>query len=473
MNDEQYDVMVIGGGGAGMAAALTAADLGARVCLLEASAKTGGSTALSGGVFYAAGTRQQNERGISDSAEAMYGEIVSRHGDNAVKPVVRRLCAEATSALEWLEGLGVEFPAALLQSPSGRTIPRSHLAIGQGAAIARALDTAVSQQPIDVALKSRVQTLLTDAHGRVCGARVGDSEIHAGAVILSTGSYGADMDLVRRFLPKTKPVSGIVWYTGHQDNRGDGIRMGESVGAATRGTNSALVLASPQFTKAFEVFIAYWAITVNKAGRRFVREDAAYWEIAEAFEAQPDSRGFAIFDDRLLEEEAKPFPMVRDMVARGEVPCSWMTKPLKEQIEAGKVISAATLAELAAKIGIDPKALAETVSHYNGFCRAGKDRDFDKDPENMHEIAVAPFYAVETTPSVLVVSGSGLAIDEKARVLDRAGRPIPGLYAAGETQGSTYGPGYVASGYAVGSAITYGRIAGAEAARFAGDGAPG
>jgi succinate dehydrogenase/fumarate reductase flavoprotein subunit len=133
-----------------------------------------------------------------------------------------------------------------------------------------------------------VRHLLRDSDRRVRGVRLeGAEEVLAHTVILATGGYRADEGMVHWFLPKTKPVVERVWYPGHADNRGDGIAMSEEVGAAIRGTDSALLLTTPNFLKLFGVFAAYWALLVNERGERIVHEDGGYWEVAEALEAQP------------------------------------------------------------------------------------------------------------------------------------------------------------------------------------------
>jgi len=455
-----YDVMVIGGGGAGLVAAITAAEAGASVCLLEAGGRTGGSTALAGGAFYAGGTAQQQARGVIDSPDAVYDEVVSRHGPEAATPLLRRICDEAPAALAWLTALGVPYTPEGLLSANGRVVPRSHMPTGMGAALIETLDAVLSRESVDLALRSRVRNLLRDEAGCVTGARVADSDIRAKAVILATGGYGASPELVERFLPKAKSVRERVWYTGHAENRGDGIAMAEEAGAEIQGTDSGLLLTTPGFLKLFEVFVAYWALLVNDGGERIVHEDGGYWEVAEALESQPNSRGFFIFDQTLL-EAARPHPLV---IATGSGPVSWDRGELEAQIGNGRIAKADSLAALAGRIGIGPAALEHTVVAYNAACAERHDPAFGKLPENLHAIEMAPFYAAEVTPSVLVVTGGGPTIDADARVLDRAGRPIPGLFAAGETVGNVYGPSYIGTGWAIASAITMARVAGRLAA---------
>jgi fumarate reductase flavoprotein subunit len=461
-----YDVIVIGGGGAGMSAAIQAADAGAHVALLEAGERLGGSTALAGGLFYAAGTAAQKANGITDTPDAMFRDIMALNDGSVQVPVIRRLCDEAPGVMEWLISLGVEFPADRLSSPNGRSVPRSHEPIGFGAKIAEQLDFAVSKRPIDVARKTRVERLLKDAKGRVNGVKIGDDEIHARAVVIASGGYGGNPELVSRMMPKAARAGDWVWHVGCKTNRGDGLRMAEAAGAAMVGQDSGLLLLTPNFFRDFEVIGPDWALMVNTKGQRFVREDGAYWEIAEGIEAQADSRAFCVFDRPLL-ENAKPHPRVLEALEIGAISLSWITRVLEEQLAQGHVLESPTVAGLAQKMGVDAAALSATLEQYNRNAAAGRDPEFDKTPSSLKPIHTPPYYAVEVRPAILTLTGGGMPIDADARVLDGAGRAIPGLYAAGETLGNMYGEHYVGSGYAIASCITFGCVAGRSAAAHA------
>lgn len=465
MTEALYDVMVIGGGGAGMSAAITAADAGASVCLLEASDRLGGATALAGGLLFVGGSAQQKTLGIEDDADAMFRDVMTINPD-APTPVIRRLCDEAASSLEWLGAIGVDYPPEKLTSPSGRTVPRAHEPIGFGMAVAQRLDIALHQRPVDIAMKSRVERLIVD-DGRVRGAIVAGEPVHARSVIIASGGIGGNPALVARLLPKTQPIADWVWHVGNPANRGDGVLMGEQVGAAIGGTDSALLLMTPDFYRDFEVIGPDWVAMVNRSGERFVAEDGAYWDLAESLERQQGARGWAIFDARLLAEHAVPHPRVLEALEVGSITLSWITRVLEEQISRGKILSATTLAELATKAGIDPQGMTNAIERYNTMAARKQDDDFGKMPANLLPIGQAPFYAAEIRPAILTVTGAGLCIDEHARVLDATGQPIGGLFAAGETVGNVFGRNYVGSGYAITNCITYGRIAGREAAAVA------
>ncbi|MBS0580693.1 MAG: FAD-dependent oxidoreductase [Proteobacteria bacterium] len=464
---EDFDVIVLGGGGAGMSAAINAADAGRRVALLEAGDRLGGSTALAGGVFYAAGTAAQRELGIKDSPDAMYRDVLALNGDSVCKPALRRLCDEAGGALEWLNSLGVEFPASRLSSPNGRSVPRSHEPVGFGMRIAECLDTALSQRPVDVVRRARAEKVLLSPAGRASGVVVDGEPISCRSVVLATGGFGGDEAWVARMLPKARRPGDWVWHVGNKNNRGDGLRLAEECGAQIEGIDSGLLLATPNFHRDLEVLGPDWALMVNLEGRRFTREDGAYWEISEALEAQPESRAYVIFD-RTMFEGAKPHPRVLEALAAGVITVSWVPRMFEEQLAKGRIIEAASIEQLAQRTGLPAKTLSDTVARYNAAARSGQDAEYDKTAASLKPVETAPFYAVEVRPAILTVTGGGVRIDAATRVCSPTGAAIPGLFAAGETVGNLYGRHYAGTGYAIASSITFGRVAGQEAAAFSG-----
>ena len=465
-SESDYDVVVIGAGGAGMSAALEASRAGAKVALLEAGARVGGSTALAGGLIYAAGTPAQRALGIEDSPDAMFNDVMAINGSSVDAPVVRRLCNEAVGSMQWLTSLGVDFPPERLSSPNGRGTPRSHEPVGFGARIAECLDAALNQTQTDLACKTRVERLLTDAQGAVTGVEVNGERVATRAVVIATGGYGGSAEWVSRLLPKASRVGDWVWHVGNATNVGDGLTMAEQVGAEVTGEDSGLLLITPNFFRDFEVIGPDWALMVNTRGERFAREDGAYWEIAEAIEAQVDSRAFYVFDRRLF-EDAKPHPRVLEALALGAISVSWIPRVFEEQLAKGRVIESNSISGLAERMKVDPRTLEATVRRYSDLAHRGNDADFGKSTPTLKPVVTPPYYAIEIRPAILTVTGGGPRIDADARVLGLAGNVIPGLYAAGETVGNVYGRYYVGSGYAIASGITFGRVAGQSAAAYA------
>jgi fumarate reductase flavoprotein subunit len=407
------------------------------VIVLEADSKIGGSTALSGGVVYAAGTAVQRERGISDSPDAMYEYYVTLNQWCVEPALVRRLCDEGAPAIEWLMGLGVEFPAQLLYASGEDGVPRGHIAQGGGAGIIRALEQAAGARAIEVAPRARVEHLHTDSGG-VTGLSAAGVEIRTGAVIVASGGFGHNTKLLRRHFPDASRHGDWTWSVSAPCCRGDGLLLGESLGAALAGHNRGLLLPTPDFSHHLELKPPGWVVLVNREGRRFVDETAAYVVLSCVIGEQSGGACFAIFDEQ-ARAQAEPDPLFADAFAAGALPLDWVSSELQRQVERGKILSADSPAELGRRAGIEPLALETMLESYNAGCRDGRDACFFKPAEALRPVERAPFYAAEIRPAIVCLTSTGLRIDAGARVLDTAERPILGLYAAGETTGGVLG----------------------------------
>ena len=460
-----YDVIVIGGGGAGMAAAIEACDAGAHVALLEADTALGGSTALSGGVYYAAGTSVQRSAGVlGDDADAMFEYYMTLNQHRVEASLARRLCERAGDGLEWLIAMGVEFLPEALYSSGVERVARGHAATGMGAAISAALDREVARRAIDVALNTRVQRLCIDeATGRVSGARVGEQDVHCSAVVVATGGFGANPYFLNKYYPEAAAHGDWTWYIGNPHCVGDGLSLTGAAGADIVGHNRGLLLTTPNFKKELEVYVPGWLVYVNREGRRFVDETAEYAVMSGVVKDQTGGSCFAIFDDD-ARRTAKPNRQYEDAFAAGIISLNWVTEEIDAQIDAGKVIRADTLDELATRCGIRTGALQATVATYNNDTRAGVDSMFFKDAGKMKPIAKPPYHAVEIKPAIVCLTSTGVRINANAQVLDERDNVIRGLFAAGETAGGVLGERYIGGGNSIANAIVFGRIAGQQAA---------
>jgi fumarate reductase flavoprotein subunit len=214
-----------------MAAAIMARDAGASVIVLEADTRIGGSTSLSAGVFYAAGTSVQRERGIEDTADAMYEYYMTLNQWRVEPGLVRRLCDGAAPALEWLIELGVEFPAETLYASGVESVARGHATAGGGAALASALEQAVGARFVEVVLDAPVEGLCVEA-GRIAGVRAQGTELRAGAVVMACGGFGQNPALLERHYPEAARHGDWTWSISAPCCKGDGLGLGEQVGAA-------------------------------------------------------------------------------------------------------------------------------------------------------------------------------------------------------------------------------------------------
>ena len=448
-----YDVIVIGGGGAGLAAATSAADAGARVLLIDSDRNLGGSTALSGGVFYASNTSVQRQRGIIDTAADQFRYYMNVNQHKLEASVVRRLCEDSGPTLEWLLSLGVEFRAEDLYCSGVDGVPRGHRAAGRGAQIAEALEGSLAGKTVDVVLNTRVRGLLIE-HGRVCGATTDDGPVLGSAVIIATGGFGNNRRMLAELYPDAARYGEAAWYIGSKHSRGDGIAMGQVAGADLAGHNRGLLLLTTGFTRDLEPYLPGWLVYVNRHGRRFINECTEYSVLAEVLKEQLSGECYALFDDDARATAKSP-----------NAP-NWSTDRLDGFIGQGLIHRGATLVQLAEAIGIRAETLQTTVSNYNADCELGADRWFFKSREHLKPLSSPPYYAAPIRPQVVCWTGAGLRIDREARVLDLADRPIPGLYAAGETTGGMFGECYAGGGASVGNAVSFGRVAGRNAATF-------
>jgi fumarate reductase flavoprotein subunit len=462
MNDptaHDYDVIVIGAGGAGLAAAAVASDQGARVLLVEAGPRAGGSTSLSGGVFYAAGTSLQREAGITDdSPDAMFQYYMTLNQFKLEAGLVRQLCDDAPVAFEWLRALGVEFRAEDLYVAGVDKLRRGHRAAGQGAAIAEALEGVISQQHVDVAYATRVEKLLIE-QGRVSGIIVDGEPVRAAATVIATGGFGANPEMLARLYPDAARHGDWHWYIGQPSCRGDGLVMGQSAGGELSAPNRGLLLLTPGFAKDLEVYLPGWLMVVNQQGRRFVDESIEYSVLAGVLGEQSGRRCYGLFDEasRLAAKlsPVRPAP-------------HWTADRLAELADRGDLVRADSLESLAAQLDVPLAALETSVARYNQHAEAARDEDFFKSSAMLRPVRQPPFYAATVRAAIICWTGTGLRIDRAARVLDAAGCAVLGLFAAGETTGGMFGECYAAGGASIANAIVFGRIAGREAAKLAG-----
>lgn len=458
------DLVIVGGGGAGMCAALDAHARGLSCLILEADDKLGGATALSSGVYYAAGTRIQHANGIAgDTPDDAYDYIMTLNRA-AVKPdVVRRLCDRAPGGLDFLIAQGCAFPTDHLVGGGRRRVARGHSCSGEGGSIADVLARRVREAGIAVRFGVRVDSLLVE-RGRVAGVRADTEEIYGRATAITTGGFGNSREMVARLYPSVAQHGERTWAV-HEPAPyilGDGIRMAEAIGAAVTGHDTGLPLPTAGFAHNVEGVLPPWIMLVNREGRRFMAETSPFSLSGYLINEQTGATTFAIFDEKTLVEISDDLDYLDPLKQRMSVP-SWHQDSIRARAADGMVHRAASIDALARAAGIDPIALETTVSRYNVDFDRGADSAYFK-AAGHHAVRVPPFYAVEVRASMIGLTAAGLEIDADAHVLDTHGRIIPGLYAAGEVLGCVIGSRYAAGGVSIANAIVFGLLIGESAA---------
>ncbi|GAA1913066.1 FAD-dependent oxidoreductase [Nocardioides hwasunensis] len=468
MSDHDFDVIVIGGGGAGLAAAVSAAERGASVILFEAEGELGGSTQLSAGMFTAAGTSVQKELGVDDSVDRFFQHYMDLNQWLLKPGLVRRFCELSGPTLEWLLGLGLEVPAQLsgnahtpgLCRAGVEDVWRAHVPKDQGYGLVQVLDRARRAAGVEVALHTRVERLLVE-DGRVSGVVADGVELHAGGVVVASGGLAQDDALVKRFFPDALAAGDSLFVVAAPGSRGDHIGFGEQVDASVAGAGWGLMLPTAEFVRHHHWQAGFPPVSrvhVNSRGRRFMDEDASY-----------------AVSGGLIEAQGGPAWMVFDEAARLALPAGyadWEADRVTDLVAGGAVRRADSVEDLAAEIDVPADHLLATVSRWNQQLPQGSDIDFQRDQTlaakgataPLAEIASPPFYATRVLPAELVCTHAGLEIDVRASVLDSRARPIPGLHAAGEAGGGVLGNRYVGGGNAIANAVTMGRLAGQSAA---------
>lgn len=450
---QTVDVIVVGGGIAGFSAALSAAEAGAEVVLLEKQDEVGGSSVMSGGFFALTGTDEQAAHGLVDSPELLLRDLqeVGQHRNDVA--LLQTYVDRQGELYRWLKSMGAEFPAVELSS--GQSVARSHHTPPRVliATLQSALEGTGHGR---VLVGAPVVELLSDA-GRVTGVRAtieGDDTVIAarGGVVLASGGFSRSAELLEIFAPSQV---GAIPYGG-LGNTGDGLRMAWRLGAGFRdmGYVAGTYGSHPDTgLEQHELLCAYYmgAVIVNNDGRRFVDESQSYKVLGEACLRQPEQLGFEVFDSRV---RARSMPGV----------------PLSDidfLEEKGRLLRADTLEKLAELASIKPDVLVETVERYNAAVRGEEPDLFGRDGLCNHvgelvEVAEPPFYAYPAK-TLMTSTYCGLTISPAAEVLDVTGTVIEGLYAAGEVTGGFHGTAYM-TGTSLGKGALFGRIAGQTAA---------
>ena len=442
-NEQSADIVVIGAGGAGMTAAIEATLKGAtNVVILEKMPITGGNTVRATGGLNASETEYQKRDGIEDSNELFY-EDTMKGGKNLNDPaLVRELVENSAAAVDWVNEIGGDLSVvAQFGGASVKRIHRPSDTSAVGPMLVKTLNAKIEELGIPVLLETKATRILLDADGKVSGVEAenagGSFTIKTKAIILATGGFGANSEMVVKYNPK---LAGFI-TTNHIGATGDGINMALEVGAGL--TDIEQIQTHPTVnpdtaTMYTEGVRGNGAILVNNDGNRFVNELETRDVVSAAILAQPGEESWLIFDTAVRES----------------------LSAIEKYINAGIIVEADTIEELAKKTGINEANLVATMNRYAAMQQAGVDEDFGRTSMEV-PLTKGPFFAGLAKPAIHHTMG-GVKINTDTQVLKEDGTVISGLYAAGEVVGGVHGANRL-GGNAVADIVVFGRISGEKA----------
>ncbi|WP_208952203.1 flavocytochrome c [Rahnella sp. ChDrAdgB13] len=443
---QNFDVVVIGSGGAGLAAAIQAHDDGAHVVIIEKMPTIGGNTIKASVGMNAAETRFQKLKGIEDSKDLFYDETL-KGGKFKNNPVLLREFVElAPEAIEWLAAKEIELNDITITG--GMSIDRTHRPADRSAVggfLISGLVKNINKREIEVLLETSVSEILFE-NGAVSGVQVVDEYndtriLNAKSVIVATGGFSANRNMVVSYRPD---LDGFV-TTNHAGATGSGIAMLQRLGADTVDMGEIQIHPTVEQTTSYlisEAIRGGGAILVSQAGHRFYNEMETRDKVSAEIIGLPEKSAWIIFDEQVRANN----------------------KAADEYIAKGFVLSAPTPQELAVKLNMDPQVLADTLERYNLFVVAKKDEDFGRTTALRHPLNQGPFFAIRIAPGVHHTMG-GVTINPDTAVLDAQKQIIPGAWAAGEVVGGIHGANRI-GGNAVADIIIFGTLAGRKATAF-------
>ena len=496
--DKTYttDVVVIGAGGAGMTAAIEAKDAGCNVIVIESTTMVGGNSIRSTGGINAAETPYQqlnafgeaagvekmlksaaadtykdnaeiqsllatvtkqweaykaNPQGYFDSTELFRLDTMIGGGGINDPVLVKTLAEDSNDAIEWLDSIGGGMPS--VSSFGGASVKRIHRPVDEnnktlsvGTYIVPILQKNLESRGIELLLEHTAVELITDKNGNVCGVIAETPNgskitINAKAVVLATGGYGSNMDLIAKYRPD---LYGFL-STNAPGIQGQGLILAEDVGAALVDIDQIQLHPTVEAATASlitEGLRGDGAILINQNGERFYDEVSTRDKVSAAEFAQPGSIAWLIVDGKMADAST---------VIQG-------------YIKKGLTVTGNSYAELAAAMGVPADAFEKTMKTWNGYVEAKNDPDFGR-TSFAKPLDQAPYYAIRVTPGIHHTMG-GVKINEKTQVINTSGNVISGLFAAGEVTGGVHGNNRL-GGNAVADFVVFGRIAGQQAAALA------
>jgi fumarate reductase flavoprotein subunit len=473
----EADVIIVGSGAAGLAAALEAANAGARVAVFEKQPVIGGTSNFFEGIF-AVGSAMQKEKYIAYSADQAFKNFMEYNHWLADARLVRSLINRSADTIDWLQACGVGFSEVTINMPDA---PRTyHVVKGRGMAVVQALAIKARESGVIIRTGSPVKRLLKGMRGLsgiVVDLDGNNTEVACRAAVIASGGYANNAEWISKY--SGLELGRTVTPMGNVGKMGDGIRMAWEMGAAAEGMGVLhLIRVAPfgpefPFMNTVEGAAIQPVLWVDPKGERFCDEGIAYYDTSLGNVNSRFKQGytFCLFDDTIKEH------FMEKGVFRGMgqlVPPGAKLQDLNEQLEhflslnSKEFFGANSIEELALKMEVDPVVLKATIEQYNAFCAQRYDAEFAKDPAYLIPLNGPRFYAAKARTCFLGTLG-GIKINHKTEAVDAFGSPIAGLYAAGLDAGGLHAESYCmrdTSGIASAFAIISGRVAGENAAKY-------
>lgn len=444
---EEYDVIIVGAGGAGMAAAIEAKDAGMNPVIFEKMPFAGGNTLKSSAGMNASETKFQKEQGIEDSNDLFYEETLKGGNNTNDQELLRYFVDHSASAIDWLDGMDIRLNN--LTVTGGMSEKRTHRP-EDGSAVGEYLVAGLFRNVQEKEIPLFVDADVKEIHekdGQINGVKVvfqgkDKKNISSKAVVVTTGGFGANMDMVTENKPELK---GYV-STNQEGSTGDGIKMIEKLGGATVDLDQIQIHPTVQQEKAFlitEAVRGEGAILVAQDGKRFFNELETRDKVSKAIIGLEDKYAYLVFDAG-----------VRSRV-----------KAIDFYDKQGFVKAGDSIEVLAKEIEVPVEQLKITLEQWNESVKNKADQAFGRTTGMDEELTKGPFYAIKIAPGIHHTMG-GVKINDKTEVLKKNGSAIKGLYAAGEVTGGLHGSNRI-GGNADADIIIFGRQAGAQSAIFA------
>ena len=452
--DLHIPVCVVGAGGTGLTAAISAAKTGAEVAVFEADRTPAGSTSMTISLICAAGTKLQSDLGIEDNADILYNDIMIASRGQTDKNLARLIAKESGPTIDWLcDEVGCDLSVETSWPGYGHSALRAHGTPNRnGEELIAMLIAGANDAGVQIVTQAKVTNLIVDADDQVVGLAYqspdGEMQIGCDALVLASSGYGANRDLVATNIPEMANAT----YYGCEHHQGDALKWGEALGAEIADLGSYQGVGTHAIPYDYglpHTVMIEGGIKVNALGKRYENEVENISRQAADALSQPGSVAWIIYDDRAHENAKSMFTGYRDHA-----------KLLTEKVKAS------TFEELAKIAKIDEAGLLATFNEISDLISAGKACPFGRIFLEKHSLK-PPFYAVKVVGALYHTQG-GLCIDDTARVKKKTGGRFENLFAGGGAARSVSGPaewGYLpAMGLA--TATVFGRIAGREAAKL-------